>query len=651
MPKSCWGINILTLSINMLGTNRQYGKIQRFVHNTNTRLLRVISIMNSTVSFVQGGERRVSSRTVRERDFRTVDLDDGPSKEFMKQIEGLITQSRLSKLEKILNNKNILSSDKEYSKLYAELTDWDMEGYRILVSLPNGRVIFDSSRGASNTKENASLCGFGKIRVSRANVMVAQLSLSGIGFERDFENTETGKSDVKQHIVFRIGPQYASYGFLYVVGTLNKTCGGNLCTEANVTENENDPCLKRGPIGPKGDPGPIGPEGPPGGDPELSTVLSFQSTVKECCQVAMYIPHGSNSLVSGSAVFIRKGAIQGTLSADTTLENNDDLFVLTSAHNQDPDDLKDSTINRNLRLMVTYFDTDSEGNRTGVIYPWAYSNRLDLMLCKFTSDTVPNNPIRGVLLEESSSLRTGMPVFVIGNTLGLDEFSFTTGHIREANFAKPEFYNSSTNTFSNVPPTFVIRSGAKHGNSGGGVFSRVGQKLLGIVSFGMTGADYSGVTHPITMSVALKRMILETNEDNYPLRLPLSFTNTSGSYLGASTNLYIQSNGFKFDNQTNAVGMLYVGKLDKSRDFALDKGQFKSGDVITQIDTPNKIYSIGAGFPYLPLDFIQGLVPPNTTVTVRAKRPVDGVMMQSDINVTVKLPELPEKLDFMQSSK
>ena len=72
---------------------------------------------------------------------------------------------------------------------------------RILVTLPDGTTIFDSSKG-NNSRTNANSKAINENHNSRLAIMAACLSQSGIGMEKKYSSS-TGKNE--QYLAHRIG--------------------------------------------------------------------------------------------------------------------------------------------------------------------------------------------------------------------------------------------------------------------------------------------------------------------------------------------------------------------------------------------------------------------------------------------------------------
>lgn len=77
---------------------------------------------------------------------------------------------------------------------------------RILVTLPDGTVVFDSSKGANNTHANAGAkpwtTGINENHNSRGAIMAAVLNQSGVGMEKKY-STSTQKFE--QYLAHRVG--------------------------------------------------------------------------------------------------------------------------------------------------------------------------------------------------------------------------------------------------------------------------------------------------------------------------------------------------------------------------------------------------------------------------------------------------------------
>jgi len=73
---------------------------------------------------------------------------------------------------------------------------------RIVITTPDGTVVYDSSKGTSNTHENASNKKINENHNSRISIITACLNNTGVGMERK-KSTSTG--NFEEYLAVRIG--------------------------------------------------------------------------------------------------------------------------------------------------------------------------------------------------------------------------------------------------------------------------------------------------------------------------------------------------------------------------------------------------------------------------------------------------------------
>jgi hypothetical protein len=129
---------------------------------------------------------------------------------------------RLSKI--IIKNSNIAEkivsaeSDEtgvKYGLLASELTalsnnlQFKGKSIRILVSLPGGAVIFDSSKGEKNTYPNFVSKSINENHNTRVAIISSQLDKCGVGYEDKFSTTTSGN---EKYVAVCLGQRFRNYG-------------------------------------------------------------------------------------------------------------------------------------------------------------------------------------------------------------------------------------------------------------------------------------------------------------------------------------------------------------------------------------------------------------------------------------------------------
>jgi hypothetical protein len=206
----------------------------------------------------------------------------------------------------------------------------------------------------------------------------------------------------------------------------------------------------------------------------------------------------------------------------------------------------------------------------------------------------------------SSNLKTGSDIIVIGNTLGVDEFSFTYGHIREAN-------GGSSTYLSNDVGSFLIGGNTGSGNSGSPIIlPSDNYKVCGIltrhsISETTPSSDIGICTHAAILKPLLKKMWEQNVKEHVPKYLgltyykqtPLTF-NFSQITLFKTNNIngqYVEwESGEKIQLQTGGDASITNGFIYNVR--KVEIGTYSDGTF-----TPRKAYVIGFEYPHLPLVF------------------------------------------------
>lgn len=127
----------------------------------------------------------------------------------VKELEAFAKQTiNAGGLQSILSYLNNLA-DATYSDmsiaLFAAKSNFTAPGVislRILVTLPDGTTIFDSSKGNNNSHTNANSKLINENHNSRLAIMAACLSQSGVGMEKKYSSS-TGLNE--QYLAHRIG--------------------------------------------------------------------------------------------------------------------------------------------------------------------------------------------------------------------------------------------------------------------------------------------------------------------------------------------------------------------------------------------------------------------------------------------------------------
>jgi len=109
------------------------------------------------------------------------------------------------------------SSEEGYEQLVSVAREFLSRNpdYRLLLTLPDGTVLFDSARAdgtataQDNSFQNFQAKTINENHNTRVAIMYAQLSPLGLGWERKLS---TSTEEVETYVAMRLGPQFASSG-------------------------------------------------------------------------------------------------------------------------------------------------------------------------------------------------------------------------------------------------------------------------------------------------------------------------------------------------------------------------------------------------------------------------------------------------------
>jgi S1-C subfamily serine protease len=371
--------------------------------------------------------------------------------------------------------------------------------------------------------------------------------------------------------------------------------------------------------GATGSTGPTGEIGPTGSEPNI--VSPFSETIQSCVEIYS-VPTGLTGGFVCSGVFIRGSNISPT-------GDFNDLFILTARHCLQSNNQQIPLTND---VYVNYLNATGD-YRTGIARVWSYSIRQDLALLKFIDGQTPENPetIKSVELFDGE-FKTGESVMVIGNPLARDDYSVSTGVVRESYFPNNLFANNTI-----IPSSFTIDASIHGGNSGGGVFLlNQGLKLAGIVSWGFIGTQtYSGAIHPLIIKSVLLDMYNNANVDVNIVGY------TPYRYIGSWINIKIYYPSASV--MATKLGSTFINPTVSTRG-AIYRLQFNSQPAITTTMTDKSlirqvdIYEIGANYPFLPFDFLFSLIPQNTNVVFTYREPNTWVVETTDNLTFIPMP-------------
>ena len=206
----------------------------------------------------------------------------------------------------------------------------------------------------------------------------------------------------------------------------------------------------------------------------------------------------------------------------------------------------------------------------------------------------------------SSNLKTGSDIIVIGNTLGVDEFSFTYGHIREAN-------GGSSTYLSNDVGSFLIGGNTGSGNSGSPIIlPSDNYKVCGIltrqsINENTPSSDIGICTHAAILKPLLKKMWEQNVKEHVPKYLGLTYYKQTPSTFDFSDLTFFKTDningqyvkwesGEKLQLQTGGDASITNGSVYNVR--KVEIGTYSDGTF-----TPRKDYVIGFEYPHLPLVF------------------------------------------------
>jgi hypothetical protein len=251
-------------------------------------------------------------------------------------------------------------------------------------------------------------------------------------------------------------------------------------------------------------------------------------------------------------------------------------------------------------------------------------------------DNYPNEP--------TMSFKTGMPLIMCGFTMGIDQFSFTHGWVREA-MGSLDMSGFAPDTFSSKIPSFLAMINAAPGNSGSCVILPLeNNKVAGILYGGnsLLGAEVNAVTHPMTTKLTLDRMYAGwlTTQPTLFTNVP-RFFNISFYPFGTTPlifdveSFYSEADDFKGFNQNATTVFFYdeegeepipgidssLGPLKRStipeETAYVANGEIQNVIRITVVRGGSTVsYSIGLEAPYMNLLFMQWLIFEGETPTI-----------------------------------
>lgn len=377
------------------------------------------------------------------------------------------------------------------------------------------------------------------------------------------------------------------------------------------------------PRGPTGSSGPQGPTGPQ----EPSIEYGYNFIVKSCVQI-------SSGYSVGSGVFIRGSEISPN-------GKYTDLYILTCRHVIDENE---EQIPYTEDVIINYINARGD-LRTGIARIIGYSIRQDIAVLKFIEGQEPENPdtIQSVKLFKvdltTNNFKTGESVMAIGNPIGEDEYSVSSGIIRESYFSRYKLPYSEI-----IPCSFTTDIAINPGNSGGGIFLvNQGFQVAGLLSWSFNYTEnYNGAIHPLMLQTILP--IIYENIQNIDVNVPgyipysyqcswinLSFFYPTIDFMGALYSIdthYIQPN-------VSTRGAIYYEQYISEPPFTTNMNIFS---LIREVSYPNISYTIGAGNPFIPFDFLYVLIPPNTNVNITYRQPVPWLVDSIEEQTFIPMP-------------
>lgn len=144
---------------------------------------------------------------------KILDEQNGALKEEFQLYNAILFHLSQSYRDIIMLINNAQQSNNNYSQLVASM-DQILNYYlpkvvRILITLPDGTVMYDSSKGNTNTRDNFLSKSINENHNTRVAIMIAQMNKCGIGYEEKYSST-TQNNEI--YVAYRIGDQYHNTG-------------------------------------------------------------------------------------------------------------------------------------------------------------------------------------------------------------------------------------------------------------------------------------------------------------------------------------------------------------------------------------------------------------------------------------------------------